>query len=88
MEAKDYLKGKKIWLGTKVADMNVPENYFELEHLLDDYHQAKLKLLDIPAVMLSFLNFIQEQKLIMVNHGEKINLFQLERLVDKFKNGA
>jgi len=49
MEAKDYLKSKKIWLGTKVADMNAPENYFELEHLLEDYHQAKLKLLDIPV---------------------------------------
>ena len=51
MEAKDYLKSKKIWLGTKVADMNAPENYFELEHLLEDYHQSKLKLLDIPDVV-------------------------------------
>lgn len=50
MEAKDYLKNKKIWLGTKVADMNAPENYFELEHLLEDYHQSKLKLFAIPAV--------------------------------------
>jgi hypothetical protein len=38
--------------------------------------------------MLSFLNFVREQKPTMVNHGEKINLFELERLVDKFKNGA
>ena len=53
MEAKDYLKSKKIWLGTKVSDMNAPENYFELEHLLEDYHQSKLKLLDIPAVISS-----------------------------------
>ena len=51
MKAKDYLKSKKIWLGTKVADMNAPENYFNLEDLLENYHQAKLKLLDIPAVM-------------------------------------
>lgn len=51
MKAKDYLKSKKIWLGTKVADMNAPENYFELKHLLEDYHQAKLKLLDIPVVV-------------------------------------
>jgi len=51
MKAKDFLKSKKIWLGTKVADMNAPENYFDLENLLEDYHQAKLKLLDIPCVM-------------------------------------
>ena len=36
-------------------------------------------------VMLSFLNFVREQKPTMVNHGEKINLFELERLVEKFK---
>ena len=23
----------------------------------------------------------------MVNHGDKINLFELEQLIDKFKNG-
>ena len=39
-------------------------------------------------VMLSFLNFVREQKPTMVNHGEKINLFELERLVEKFKNRA
>jgi hypothetical protein len=51
MKAKDYLKSKNIWLGTKVADMNAPEKYFELEHLLEEYHQAKLKLLGIADVV-------------------------------------
>jgi hypothetical protein len=53
MNVKDYLKSKNIWLGTKVADMNAPENYFDLENLLEDYHQAKLKLFviaDLQAV--------------------------------------
>jgi hypothetical protein len=44
MTAKDFLKSKKIWLGTKISDMNAPENYFDLENLLEDYHQAKLEL--------------------------------------------
>lgn len=49
------------------------------------YWQEK-SVLNIADVMLSFLNFVQEQKPTMVNHGEKINLFELERLVEKFKN--
>jgi hypothetical protein len=53
--------------------------------LTDENEKLKLRLSD---VMLSFLNFVREQKPTMVNHGEKINLFELERLVDKFKNGA
>jgi hypothetical protein len=41
LRAKEFLKSKKIWLGTKVADMNAPENYFELENLLEDYSNTK-----------------------------------------------
>jgi len=62
MEAKDFLKSKKIWLGTKVADMNAPENYFNLEDLLEGYHQAKLKLLDIPAVINSVCPFCNSKE--------------------------
>ena len=51
MEAKDYLKSKSIWLGTTVADMKAPESYYSLEKMLEQYHQAKLKLLDIPVVV-------------------------------------
>ena len=61
MKAKDFLKSKKIWLGTNVADMNAPENYFNLEDLLEEYHQAKLKLLDIPAVIKSVCDHIDEK---------------------------
>jgi hypothetical protein len=46
MEAKDYLKSKNIWLGTTVVDMGAPENYYVLEEMLEQYHQAKLKLAD------------------------------------------
>ena len=56
MKAKDFLKSKKIWLGTTVADMNQHENYFNLEDLLEEYHQAKLKLLDIPVVITPLLS--------------------------------
>ena len=42
----------------------------------------------IADVMLSFLNFIREQKPTMVNHGEKISLYEIEMLCEKFKNGA
>ena len=61
--------------------------------LIDEY-QAEIdkrdaeRKLHLSDVMLSFLNFVREQKPTMVNHGDKINLFELERLVDKFKNGA
>jgi hypothetical protein len=61
--------------------------------LIDEY-QAEIdkrdaeRKLHLSDVMLSFLNFVREQKPTMVNHGGKINLFELERLVDKFKNGA
>jgi len=51
MEAKDYLKSKSIWSGTTVADMKAPESYYSLEKMLEQYHQAKLKLLDIPVVV-------------------------------------
>ena len=44
--------------------------------------------LNIADLMLSFLNFVREQKPTMVNHGEKISLFELERLVENFKNRA
>ena len=53
MEAKDYLKSKSIWLGTTVADMKAPESYYSLEKMLEQYHQAKLKLLDIHVVIAS-----------------------------------
>jgi len=50
MEAKDYLKSKNIWLGTTVADMKAPENHYSLEKMLEQYHQAKLKLLGLHNV--------------------------------------
>ena len=61
--------------------------------LIDEY-QAEIdkrdaeRKLHLSDVMLSFLNFVREQKPTMVNHGEKISLFELERLVEKFKNRA
>ena len=61
--------------------------------LIDEY-QAEIdkrdaeRKLHLSDVMISFLNFVREQKPIMVNHGEKINLFELEQLVNKFKNGV
>ena len=58
----------------------------ETMHQLEAENE-KLKF-RLSNVMLSFLNFVQEQKPTMVNHGEKINLFELERLIDKFKNEA
>ena len=50
MDAKDYLKSKNIWLGTTVADMKAPENYYSLEKMLEQYHQDKLKLLSLNNV--------------------------------------
>ena len=47
--------------------------------------QEAVKNCFILDIMLSFLNFVREQKPTMVNHCEKINLFELERLVDEFK---
>lgn len=58
----------------------------ETMHQLEAENE-KLKF-RLSNVMLLFLNFVQEQKPTMVNHGEKINLFELERLIDKFKNEA
>lgn len=54
---------------------------------VESINNSNEKLL-LSDVMLSFLNFVRERKPAMVNHGEKINLFELERLVDKFKNDA
>ena len=73
MEAKDYLKSIKIWLGTKVADMNAPENYFELEHLLEEYHQAKLKLLGITDVVGQSEQFTAEQVVRQLNEEEHLD---------------
>ena len=54
---------------------------------VNEYWQEK-SALNIADVMFSFLNFVREQKPTMVNHGDKISLFELERLVEKFKNRA
>jgi hypothetical protein len=35
--AKEFLKEKKIWLGTKVVDMTAPEKYYDLEELMEEY---------------------------------------------------
>ena len=55
MKAKDYLKSKKIWLGTMVADMEEPENYYSLDEMLEQYHQEQLKLLGITNVVNSII---------------------------------
>ena len=35
--SKEFLKGKKIWLGTKVADMRAPEKHYDLEELMEEF---------------------------------------------------
>jgi hypothetical protein len=35
--AEEFLKEKKIWLGTKVVDMTAPEKHYDLEELMEEY---------------------------------------------------
>lgn len=41
MTPEDFLRKKNIWILTKVADNNAPENYIQLCDLLEQYHQSK-----------------------------------------------
>ena len=82
MEAKDYLKSKSIWLGTTVADMKAPESYYSLEKMLEQYHQAKLKLLDIPVV-------VQQSELLLCKHCDNKKALHSESTglcPDRFKH--
>jgi len=65
-----------------------PESVSVQQALLKVWNETGQEQLRIGDVMLSFLNFVRQQKPTMVNHGDKINLFELEQLIDKFKNGA
>ena len=77
MEAKDYLKSKNIWLGTTVADMKAPENHYSLEKMLEQYHQAKLKLLGLHNVsqqreLLELVTEIANSKQVYSNTRHKL----------------
>jgi hypothetical protein len=54
MEVSDFLKTKHIWLGSKIANMNCPEDYFELEDLLEEYYQTKSKDENLASKALPF----------------------------------
>ena len=68
-------------------DLTIKDYIKRVIEITNLYWQEK-SALNIADVMPSFLNFVREQKPTMVNHGEKISLFELERLVEKFKNRA
>lgn len=68
----------------ELLTLNLEQMKLEAQNIDEPQKQPLL----IADVMLLFLNFIREQKPTMVNHGEKINLFEIEMLCEKFKNGA
>ena len=70
------------------VDVRASKDGFKAGVEFTDKHWQEKSALNIADVMFSFLNFVREQKPTMVNHGEKISLFELERLVEKFKNRA
>lgn len=42
MTAREFLESKNIWVGTFVANQDSPENYSNLEKMLDEYLKANL----------------------------------------------
>lgn len=82
MTTDKFLETKTFNIKNPLEGYIIP--YVYLKTLLDEYAKLKVNELNKADVGTLFLNFVREQKPTTENHGEKINLFELERLVDKF----